>query len=182
MKKLLLLLAVAFAFTLTAVAQDASQTGGTSDQTTTKTTTKSKKSKKSSDQNAAAADQGAKPKKERTLTGCISAQPDANGNYTLSNGRYKKGVEVGPADKLKDHAGHQVELKGEWAAAAAGATNASATEKPARHFEAASVKHLSDTCSEAPGGGTTGATHKAEKKAKKGKADTSSSATPPPSL
>ncbi len=118
-----------------------------------------------------------KAKKESTLTGCLSKEPNADGMYTLSNGRYKKGVEVGPADKVKDHAGHQVELKGEWSkAAAAGETSASSKEKAEKHFEVASLKHLSETCKEAPGGGTTGMTHKGKKDMSKGK---STGANPP---
>jgi hypothetical protein len=184
MKRLLLLLAIVVAFTFTAIAQDASQTGGTSSQTTT--TTKTKKSKKaaaSEQSGAAASDQGGKKaKKESTLTGCLSAQPNADGMYTLSNGRYKKGVEVGPADQVKDHAGHQVALKGQWATAAAtGETKAAGKEKAERHFDVASVKHLSDTCSAAPGGGTTGATKSGEKKMKKGKSETGTT-NPPPSM
>ncbi len=145
MKKLLLLLAVTLAFTLSVFAQTAGETA-----------------KKA----------GTKAKKESTLTGCISAQPDANGNYTLSNGRYKKGVEITPTDKVKDHAGHQVRLTGEWAKAE---TPGGGTAMSMKSFEVASVKHISDTCKEAPGGGTTGMTHKGMKKSKKGEA-----ATPPP--
>jgi hypothetical protein len=168
MKKALLLLAVALAFTLTAMAQTEGQAAGTPSQTTT--TTKSKKSKKGS----AATEQGAA--KEATMTGCISAQPDANGMYTLSNGRHKKGVEVGPADKLQEHAGHQVKLTGAWTKAAAGETQAAAgKEKGKRHFEVASVTHISKTCAEAPGGGTAsekpaGKTAEGTPKGKKSKA------------
>jgi hypothetical protein len=177
MKKLLLLLAVTMAFTFTALAQtDTSQAGS---QTTTTTKTKTKKSKAADTSGGAAAtDQGAKgakAKKEASVTGCLSAQPDSNGNYTLSNGRYKNGVEVGPTDKVKDHAGHQVQLKGEWKAAG-GETAGGGTKAAAKSFEVASVKHLADTCSAAAGGGTTGATKKGEKDMKKGKAK---GATPP---
>jgi hypothetical protein len=88
-------------------------------------------------------------------------------------------VEVGPTDKVKEHAGHQVQLKGEWKAAAAGEMAGGATKASAKSksFEVASVNHLADTCKEAaPGGGTTGATKKGEKDMKKGKAK---GATPP---
>ncbi len=163
MKKLLALLTVVLAFTFLSVAQTYSgSSSGQSDQTTT-TKTKSKKSATSSDTGAAASETGTKTgkgKKESTLTGCLSAD-----ETSLSNGRYKKGVKVGPADKLKGHGGHQVELKGQWQGTGAD-----------KSFEVASLKHLSDTCKEAAGGGTTGTTKKGEKDMSKGK---DKGATPP---
>ena len=96
--------------------------------------------------------------------------------YTLSNGRYKNGVEVGPADKIKDHAGHQVALTGKWSTAAEAGEKAEAHEKKGeRHFDVSDVKHIAETCSTAPGGGTTGSKMKGDKSEKK----SSSSATPP---
>jgi hypothetical protein len=96
----------------------------------------------------------------------MSSSANADGMYTLSNAKNKKGVEVGPADKVKDHAGHQVSLMGKWSTAAgAGEANAaSAKEKGERHFEVDSVKHISETCSEAPGGGTAGTKSKDKNK------------------
>jgi hypothetical protein len=123
MKKLLLLLAVVAAFTCTSVAQYGSST---------------------SDEKSGTA-------KEATLTGCISAQADAGGNYTLTNGKYKKGVQVSPADKVKDHAGHQAQLTGQWSA-------------DKKTFEVANLKHISATCEMAAGGGTTGTTKKGKDK------------------
>ncbi len=160
MKKVLWLLAVTLAFTLTSVAQT-SGSSSSMGQTSTSSDTGSKKAKKSaagSEQSGAmASDKSAgKAKKEATLTGCMSAQPDASGNYTLSNGRHKNGVEVTPTDKVKDHAGHQVALKGQWS-----------SDK--KTFEVASLKHISDTCKEAAGGGTTGMTKKGKKDSSKGK-------------
>jgi hypothetical protein len=167
MKKLLLLLAVVAAFTCTSVAQYSSSSGSagqTSDQTSDQKTTeksKSKKSAASSDQmgGQAAEKGGGKAKKEATLTGCISPQPDASGNYTLSNAKHKKGVVLEPADKVKEHAGHQTQLTGQWS-----------SDK--KKFEVASVKHISETCEMAPGGGTAGTTKKGKKDMEKGK-DTS---------
>ena len=117
MKKLLLLLAAVLAFTFTSVAQ-AGYSSGT-DQSDQTTTSKSK----------------AKATKEATVTGCVSKEPGANGKYTLTNGNYKKGVEVGPADKVKEHAGHTVQLTGQWSGTGA-----------KKMFEVASIKHLSATC------------------------------------
>ncbi len=165
MKRLFVLLGILAAFTLMAVAQDASQTGSS--------TTKNK-----SDHSGMAMDhQGMKGAKGSTLTGCLSSTANAEGMYTLSNAKMKRGVEVGPTDKVKDHAGHQVELMGKWSTAAeAGETTAESTkEKGHRHFEVDSVKHISDTCSEAPGGGTTGSKEKGTMKGKsKGTGETSS--------
>lgn len=161
MKKVLLLLVVALAFTFTAMAQTESNTGAASGQTTTKT----KKSKKGSA--ATESGQAAGAAKEATLTGCLSAQPDSNGNYTLSNGRYKKGVEVTPADKVKEHAGHQVKLTGMWAAETAGEQPGGGKKKGKKAFEVTNVTHISETCAKAPGGGTT--SEKPEGKTAEGK-------------
>jgi hypothetical protein len=115
MKKLLLLLAVVLALTFTAVAQYGSSSSmGQSDQTTTSK---------------------AKTAKKATVTGCVSKEPGANGMFTLTNGHYKKGVEVGPTDKVKAHAGHTVQLTGQWSGTGA-----------QKMFEVATLKHLSATC------------------------------------
>jgi outer membrane lipoprotein SlyB len=163
MKKSFLIVAILASFTLFAVAQDASQAGGAQGSTTDSATKKMSHDKMSSG-------------KGSTLTGCVSASPNADGMYTLSNAKMKNGVEIGPADKVKDHAGHQVSLTGKWStAAAAGEAAAAGKEKGEKHFEVDDVKHISPTCSEAPGGGTTGAKMKSKKEDKK----TTSSATPP---
>jgi hypothetical protein len=143
MKKLLMLLAVVLAFTFTSVAQTSSSgSTGQADQTTTE---KSKSKKSAAD--TGTSDKAGKAKKDSTLTGCLSS--DAS---TLSNGKHKNGVKIGPADKVKDHAGHQVQLTGQWSGSGAD-----------KSFEVASVKQISETCSTAPGGGTTGSTKKDKK-------------------
>lgn len=177
MKKFLLLLVVTLAFTFTAMSQTESKTGGTSEQTTT-----AKKSKKGSA--AAETGQAAGAAKEATLTGCLSAQPDKNGNYTLSNGRYKKGVEVTPADKVKEHAGHQVKLTGSWTTEAAAEQPGGGKKKAKKAFEVAGLTHISDTCAKAPGGGTTsekpaGKTAEGKPKKEKKSGDTTN---PPPQM
>jgi hypothetical protein len=63
---------------------------------------------------------------------------------------------VTPADKVKDHAGHQVQLTGQWSA-------------DKKTFDVASVKHISETCETAAGGGTAGMTKKGKKDTEKGK-------------
>jgi hypothetical protein len=166
MKKVLFLLVVALAFTFTAMAQTESNTGAASGQTTTKAK-KSKKGSAATESGQAAMGKEPKAAKEATLTGCLSAQPDSNGNYTLSNGRYKKGVEVTPADKVKEHAGHQVKLTGMWTAEAAGEQPGGGKKKGKKAFEVTNVTHISDTCAKAPGGGTT--SEKPEGKTAEGK-------------
>ena len=112
MKKLLVLLVMVLASTLTSMAQyDPSAVYDP----------KSDESSK------------AKSKKEATVTGCLSAQPDANGSYTVT--AKKKVVKVGPADKVKAHAGHTVELTGKW--------SGSGKDKS---FEVTSLKHIDTTC------------------------------------
>lgn len=179
MKKVLLLLAVVFAFTLAMAAQE---TGAAStDQTQTTTTTKKSTHKKGSASGDMDNMKMGASGKQATLTGCLSKDANSDGMYTLTNGRRKRGVEVGPADKVKDHAGHQVKLTGSWgSAAAAGETGAEASsskEKGERHFTVDSVTHISDTCSEAAGGGTKGMTDSETGKTsgKKGKKGSSTS-------
>lgn len=161
MKRLSLLLAVVFVFTLTALAQESgaasSGQGMSQDQSSTM-------SKKGHHKMGAMGASG----KTATLTGCVSKEANAEGMYTLTNGRRKKGVEIGPTDKVKDHAGHQVKLSGHWASASeAGESAEAGTEKKGeRHFEVDSVQHIADTCSEVSGGGTMGMAK--SKKSKKG--------------
>ena len=128
MKRVLLMLAATAAFACTTAfaqvagsagsasgsstgtaAQDASQT---SSQSQADTTTGKHHKKGAMGENGSSG-------KMSTLTGCVSSSANSDGMYTLSNGRYKNGVEVGPSDKVKDHAGHQVALKGHWSTAAA---------------------------------------------------------------
>lgn len=131
MRKLLLLLAVALAFSLPGFAQAA---GGQSDTSaTTSSTTKKSKTK---------ATAGAK---ESQLTGCL-AKNAAGSGFMLTNGRYKKGVEVKSSEDLTAHVGHQVQLMGTWEKPAAGAESATM-----RTFSATSMKHISDTCPAAAG-------------------------------
>jgi len=151
MKKLSILLALCVAFSLAAVAQSESSSGSSqgstgassSDQTTTTKTTK--KSKKSSTSEMGAA-------KEHTVTGCLSG-PNDEGVYVLKNGRYKKGLEVGGNDELKNHVGHKVKLTGTWASEAdMGAQEStseakeSKSEAKEKHMKVSKIDHIADTC------------------------------------
>jgi hypothetical protein len=179
MKKVLLLMALALAFTFTAMAQTEGKAGGASGQTTETKAKKSKKASAATESGQAGMAKEAGAAKESTLTGCLSAQPDKDGNYTVSNGRYKKGVEVGPADTVKEHAGHQVKLTGNWSTAA-GEQPGGGKKKGKKSFQVTNVTHIAETCEKAPGGGTTSekpAGKTAEGKPKKGE---KKSETPPP--
>lgn len=159
MKKMTLFLAVLLAFTLTAFAQESGASGGQeSSQSTTTTTTKTHK-------RSAKGASG----KTASITGCVSKDANSDGMYTLTNGHFKKGVEIGPTDKVQAHAGHQVKLTGHWASAAAvGEKDADANsskEKKERHFEVDDVQHMADTCSATASGM---AHHKKGAKAKTG--------------
>ena len=160
MKKFVMLVALCCAFSLVAVAQYGSSSSGStsSDQATT-----TKKSK------AAAGEMSGK---EHTVTGCLSG-PNGEGLYTLTNGHYKKGLEVGGNDELKNHVGHEVKLTGTWASESdLGAketkteTKESKSEKKEKHMKVSKIDHISETCTSAKGA------------SKKGK-DKSSSSTPP---
>ena len=110
-----------------------------------------------------------KAKTEHQVTGCLSG-PDAEGAYKLTNGHYKKGLEVGGDDSLKDHVGHQVTLVGTWAKGKEIGENEkseSKTEKAEeavgmhKHFKVTEIKMISDKCE------ATAASAKHGKKAKK---------------
>jgi hypothetical protein len=134
MRKLLLLLAVAVALSLTGFAQSS----GTSQSETTKTTT-TKKAKTSEGQAA---------KKESQLTGCLAKNAEGNG-YVLTNGHYKKGVEVKSSEDISAHVGHEVRLMGTWEKPAEG--NVGTKNEPMHVFNATSLKHISDTCTTGAG-------------------------------
>jgi hypothetical protein len=142
MRKLLLLLAVAVALSLTGFAQSS----GTSQSDTSKTkTTTTKKAKSTGGEGQAAT-------KESQLTGCLAKSADGKG-YMLTNGRYTKGVEVKSSQDLSAHVGHEVKLMGTWEKPVAGAEGgAAAKDKTMRTFNAASMKHISDTCTAAAAG------------------------------
>ena len=97
MKKLVVCMAVVFAFALTSAAQDTNPQSSSST-TTSQTTTKTKSSSSM---------------KGKTATGCIEKSDDG---YVLKNGRYKNGVKVTGSDDLAPHVGHTVKLTGSWAA------------------------------------------------------------------
>ena len=95
-----------------------------------------------------------KAKTQHQVTGCL-AGPNAEGAYTLTNGHYKKGLEVGGNDTLKDHVGHRVTLVGTWAKGAEIGENEkseSKTEKAEeavgmhKHFKVTDIKMISDKC------------------------------------
>jgi hypothetical protein len=101
---------------------------------------------------------------EHQVTGCL-AGPNDEGVYTLTNGQYTKGLEVGGNDELKNHVGHKVKLMGTWASAAdigekePAAGEKKENEKAEKHLKVSSITHVADTCA-AP----------TAKKGKKGKA------------
>ena len=110
-----------------------------------------------------------KAKTEHQVTGCLSG-PDAEGAYKLTNGHYKKGLEVGGNDSLKDHVGHQVTLIGTWVKGKELGENEKAetkTEKAEeavgmnKHLKVTEIKMISDKCE------ATAASAKHGKKAKK---------------
>jgi hypothetical protein len=162
MKKLVMLLALAVAFSLSGFAQTSSSgstSGGTSSTDTGKTSKKSSKKAASSDM--ASSDTGAKAGKSSTITGCLKS--DAS-SATITNGKHKDGVAVDTsADTTDDwakHNGHKVQLTGSWEGTGAD-----------KKFKATAMKHISETCS--AGGEKSSAA--GGKKGKKGAADTTKS-------
>lgn len=178
MKRLIWLLALCVGLSLSALAQSSgsstsgssspsasqgSSSSGSSDQATT-----SKKSKKSKESGMAG--------KEHTVTGCLSG-PNDEGVYVLTNGRYKKGLEVGGNDDLKSHVGHEVKLTGTWASEsdinekAGTEKNEGKTEAKEKHMKVTKIDHIADSCTSAKAG-------KGKSKKEKGSSSTST----PPSM
>ncbi len=97
--------------------------------------------------------------KESTMTGCLSG-PDADGDYLLKNGTYRKGMEVAGMDDLKAHVGHKVKLTGTWVKespeAEAKEAKGKKGEKEAdeKQFKASKVAMIAETCT-APKAATT---------------------------
>jgi hypothetical protein len=159
MRKSVLCLAVTLLFSLGMLAQGTSTSSSSSDQSSTQTTTKSKK----------AANREGKVKTEHQVTGCLSG-PDAEGAYKLTNGHYKKGLEVGGNDELKNHVGHEVTLVGTWAKGSDIGENEKAESKTEKteeavgmhkHFQVSEIKMKSETCTAM----ATGKTKKSKKSA-----------------
>jgi len=133
MKRVLLFFVVVLAFAWTTVAQDQSTTSS-SQTTTTTTTKKSHKNAAAADSKAAADTASAKSAaKTSTITGCVSKSAGTDGSYTIANGRYKNGVAVTGSDDISKHAGHKVQLAGNWTT-------------PGKSFEETKIKHVSETC------------------------------------
>ena len=110
--------------------------------------------------------------KPKTITGCISG-PNAENAYVLTNGTYKKGVEVGGSDDLSKHVGHKVKLTGTWVktgaeigeredAAAEKAEKKTKKEKAEKHFKADNIDMVADSCT--MGAAKTSAHHHANPK------------------
>jgi hypothetical protein len=152
MKKLGMLLALCFAFTLAMMAQDnMGSMGQSTDQTTTTKTTKHK---------------GMKGAKEHSMTGCLS-EGTSPGTYVLTHGKHK--TMVTGSDELKNHVGHEVKLTGMWERGAMAESNESAatenaekkTGKEEHEFKVSNITHIADTC-------TAGAAKKGKKGATSG--------------
>ncbi len=139
MKKLGMLLALCFAFSLAMMAQDnMGSMGQSTDQTTTTTTTKTTK-------------HHMKGAKEHSLTGCL-AEGTSPGTYELSHGKHK--TMVTGSDELKNHVGHEVKLTGMWekgamaegSESAATEANEKKTGKEEHEFKVSNITHIADTC------------------------------------
>jgi hypothetical protein len=118
-----------------------------------------------------------KPTEPKTsqLTGCVTG-PNAEGAYMLTNGHYKKGVEIGGNDELKNHVGHQVRMTGTWSDAKSIGVTEQAEKTAAksgsntagqRKFKVATLNVLADTC---PAAGSAAAAGKTKAGKTKGEA------------
>ena len=112
MKKSAWIMALFAAFALAAIAQDPSSSSdqGTNSNMGQPASGQAETSGSSTKKSKRHAGVG----KEHQLTGCVSG-PNAENAYLLTNGRHKKGIEIGGNDDLKNHIGHQVKLTGTWA-------------------------------------------------------------------
>jgi hypothetical protein len=147
MKKLVMLLALTVAFSLCGFAQ----AGSTDSASGAKTSTK-KSAKMASDSGA----------KGSTVTGCLKSDATP---VTLTNGKYKSGVQVDTSGDTTDdwakHNGHKVQLTGAWEGTGAD-----------KKFKATAMKHISETCT---AGGEKSSAAGSKKGSKKGASDTTKS-------
>ncbi len=177
MRKVIVYLAMLFAFAYFSAAQ----TGGASGSTDSSSGAQAGSADKSGDTHAMhkkGSGMGS------TLTGCLSG-PNDEGVYVLKSG--KKSVEVGGLDDLSKHVGHQVRLHGSWAksgsdigekeASGASEKKEGKEEKGERHFKVTSIDHVSDTCAAGAGGMGEAGEHHHHKKG----SDTGTSGTSEPS-
>jgi hypothetical protein len=121
MKRLILCLAVVFAFVLSCPAQD------TSPQASGKAP-KGGHAVVKGPQKSAGAVEG--DQDVRAVTGCVSKEGD---NYMVTNSHYKNGFAVHGSDDLGPHVGHTVRLSGTWAT-------------PGKDFNETKMKMVSDNC------------------------------------
>ena len=159
MKKLVMLLALAVAFSLSGFAQAGGTSGSTSGGTSSTDTGKTSKGKKAKSSDMASSSDAAGAKKsgakETSITGCLSSDSTP---YKIANGNYKNGVEIDTTEDLKAHNGHKVKAMGSWEGTGAD-----------KKFKATSVKHVAETCT-VGAGKSAAATGKS--KGKKGASDT----------
>ncbi len=171
MKKLIFVIALSVAFSLTAVAQSDNSSSGSSGSQGASSSQQGappassdmgagQASKKTKEKNASHAPSG----KEASLTGCLNA-PNEEGAYTLVNHRYKQGVVVGGNDELPKHVGHEVKLTGTWASAKDIGVDTGKEPQAGKqmgsklkHFKVDSIQHVSDMCKMKPGGTKQGST------------------------
>jgi hypothetical protein len=146
MKKLVMLLALAVAFSLSGFAQTSgsSASSGTPSQDTgmAKDSGMAKKGSKK-----------ASAGKSSTITGCLKS----DGNpITIANGQHKNGVEVDTSgasgEDWAKHNGHKVQLTGMWEGTGAD-----------KKFKATAMKHVAPTCTVPAGKSSAGKKAKAAK-------------------
>jgi Protein of unknown function (DUF5818) len=90
---------------------------------------------------------------EHTLKGCVQSQ---GGSYVLET---KKGKDIAlTGQDISAHVGHEVAVKGTWAAGggAMSSTSSSSAGSAEKTFNVTSVKHISDTCKSKSSSGNTG--------------------------
>ena len=121
MKKLLLCMAVVFAFAITSAAQAAQETSPPQSSNPAPST----RSSSGNQETKAASSTGT-----RTTTGCIEKSDDL---FVLKSGRYRQGVKVTGSDDLAPHVGHTVRLTGTWTV-------------PGQEFAESRLDMVSDSC------------------------------------
>ncbi|HWR14234.1 MAG TPA: hypothetical protein VN577_05370 [Terriglobales bacterium] len=171
MKRVLLACATVFLAGITVVAQNQPATSSTSQGSG------SSMPKHTSDTKSA--------KAGKTLTGCLSQSANTEGNYTLTN-RRKKTVElISTSEDLSKHAGHEVQLSGNWTTEKAEGKTTEKSEanedKNEKHFQVSSVKDVADTCeTQAASGMATHSGHHGKHKKSAQTTTTSANTTPAP--
>ncbi len=141
---------VAFALTLSALAQDAAPAAQNPAATGNSPVQQQKNAASATQDNSGTTgDQITKPAQAKgsTVIGCLSG-PDKDGKFILRNMNHRSGVQVLGPDDLRNDSGSKVKLTGQWQPVATPPQTSVADKKPAEmpRFQMTDIEVLATTC------------------------------------